>query len=122
MFFRYDVSKFTNIPLEDPALKFVLANLDSDTAWDVDDPIQKAMLDAGELRFDLSSLKRGYKKTNHEEYMEEKHSTSKEKATKTKDGTPSTGLVRIKEENKLGRELKEKMAVLKSAKGEVSIY
>ncbi len=116
MFLRYDVSKFTNIPLEDPSLKFVLANLESDMNWDESDPLQKAMLDAQELRFNLGSLKRGYKKTVHEEFMAEKSSTSKEKATKTKDGAPAVTL-KIKEENKYARELKDKMAVLKSAKG-----
>ncbi len=118
MFLRYDVSKFTNIPLEDASLKFVLSNLDSDMHWDVDDPLQKAMLLAGELRFNLAGLKRGYKKTVHEEFMSEKSSSSKEKATKTKDWAPPAPL-KIKEENKNAREFKDKMAMLKSAKGDI---
>ena len=121
-FLRFDVAKFTHIPIDDPALKFVLANLESDMKWNADDPLQKAMLDASELRFNLAHLNRGYKNTVHEEFMSEKSSTSKEKATKTKDGVRPVATLKIKEENKHARELKEKMAVLKSAKGDIHSF
>ena len=55
-FSRFDVSKWTHMPLDTIALQCVLNNLPSDNEWDKTDPMQKAMFEAGELRYDLNAL------------------------------------------------------------------
>ena len=112
--FRFDVSKFCNIPLDSPALQSVLDNLDSDDAWDETNPLEKAMFEAGETRYDMNTLRKGHKRTSHSDYMEEKTS-SKEKKSKSKD-VDEPPVVRVKLENPMHTERQTKVTCLKSGK------
>lgn len=106
------------MPVDSEALKCVLLQLDSDTDWDLSDPVQKALHMAAEERFNMSSLKRSYKRTAHEEFVGEKTIASKEKKAKTLDCNASSGSgTKIKIEEPLVTTFKQKLTALKTGKG-----
>ena len=74
------------------------------------------MKKAGEKRYDMSELRRGYKRTSAEEFVGDKTTLSKEKKTKTQE--PSSGsTVKVKIENPLFVKYKQHLKVLNSGKG-----
>ena len=118
---RFDVAAFLNMPLESEALSHVLLQLPTDDDWDLDDNLEKAMHCAAEKRYDMSTLKKTFKDTKHEEFMGETTSSSKEKKTKTKDFVPTADKsIVVKFESPVYVSYKQKMVVLKTGKGTFS--
>ena len=99
-------------------LETILDQLDSDMDWELTDPLQKGYFAAGERRFDLSQLKKGFTKTSDTGFVAEKLVNMSEKKTKSLENNPSSSSgSRVKLEFPLWSKFKEKVHVLKTGKG-----
>ena len=85
--------------------------------WDQGDPIQRAMAKMHERRYDMSDLRRSYKKTENEDYVGDKTTNSREKKHKTLEGSSSSSKVVIKAEYVVFAKYKQCMKTLNSGKG-----
>ena len=70
-----------------------------------------------ERRYDLSGLRRSYKKTTNEDFVGDKTTSSREKKHKTLESSSSSSAVVIKVENVLFGKYKQHMKTLSSGKG-----
>ena len=113
------MAAFLNMPLDSDALQIVLTQLPQDMEWNKDLPLERALFQAAEPRYDMTGLQKTYKQSSHEEFVGEKTTASKEKKAKSKEDIPSSGsTVKIKTEAPNIREFKQKMHVLKTGKGD----
>ena len=87
--------------------------------WDEDDPIQRAMKKMSERRYEMSELRRSYKKTSNEDFVGDKTSYSREKKSRTLENSSSSSsaTVTIKVENVLFGKYRQHLKTLNSGKG-----
>jgi len=70
-----------------------------------------------ERRYDMSDLRRSYKKTENEDYVGDKTTNSREKKHKTLEGSSSSSKIVIKAEFVVFAKYKQHMKTLNSGKG-----
>ena len=86
-------------------------------AWELNDPIQRAMKNANEKRYDLSTLRKSSKRTMQEEFAGDELVNSRDKKTRSSDTVQSVE-VKVKVENPTYLSFKQQLGVLRTGKGD----
>lgn len=112
------MAEFLNMDVESKALKCILNNLIQDQDWDLDDPVEKGMHDADEIRYNMNTLKKGYHDVKNTKFHTDCVVRSKDKEMKgsvpLEDGSAE---IPIKIEFPWHIEYMKKLAVMKNVKG-----
>ena len=107
--------------VEDKALEKILEGTPSDDKWDLNSVVEKGLAAAGERRYDMNCLAKGYKEGKFTEFQTETVGRTQDKQLKTPmpidDGEPAPP--KIKVENPIFVEYLQQINVLKSGKGTV---